>query len=53
MTVAVFICTVLLVTGHQAQRSRSAKHESLDSLLLRDRACAVRVDRRVRRGGRY
>ncbi|XVV16550.1 hypothetical protein ACQP2X_19930 [Actinoplanes sp. CA-131856] len=38
---AVLICTALLVTGHQAQRMRSPRHESLDSLLLRDRAAVV------------
>ncbi|WP_179855565.1 hypothetical protein [Paractinoplanes atraurantiacus] len=40
-TLAVLICTALLVTGHQAQRMRSPKHESLDSLLLRGRPAAV------------
>ena len=31
----------LLLTGHQPQRMRSPKHESLETLLLRDRAAAV------------
>ena len=38
---AILICAALLLTGHQPQRMRSPKHESLETLLLRDRAAAV------------
>jgi hypothetical protein len=40
-TAAVMICIVLLAIGHQAPRTRSPRHESLEGLLLRDRPVAV------------
>ena len=40
-SVAVFICAVLLTTGHQAQRVRSAKTAEAEALLPRDRPAAV------------
>ena len=33
---AILICTALLLTGHQAQRTRPAKPDTLDALLLRN-----------------
>ncbi|MCO8270521.1 hypothetical protein M1L60_07915 [Actinoplanes sp. TRM 88003] len=42
----ILICLVLLETGHQAQRARPARHESLESLLLHDRAAAVSYEPR-------
>jgi hypothetical protein len=43
-SLAIVVCAALLVTGHQAQRMRSTRHESLDTLLLRDRPAAVSYD---------
>jgi hypothetical protein len=40
-SLAILVCGVLLVTGHQPQRMRSPRHESLDALLLRDRPVPV------------
>ncbi|GIF22996.1 hypothetical protein BJ973_000645 [Actinoplanes tereljensis] len=38
---AVLVCVEILATGHQAPRTRSPRHESLEGLLLRDRPAAV------------
>jgi hypothetical protein len=43
-SIAILICTALLVSGHYAQRMRSPKHESLDTMLLRDRPAAVSIE---------
>ncbi|AGL16226.1 hypothetical protein [Actinoplanes sp. N902-109] len=42
---AIMICAVLLLSGHQPQRMRAAKHESFEALSLRDRPAAVSVIR--------
>lgn len=40
-SLGILICVALLETGHQAQRARPARHESLEALLLHDRPAAV------------
>ncbi|MBB2949060.1 hypothetical protein FB565_008865 [Actinoplanes lutulentus] len=45
-SVAVCMCTALLLTGHQAQRMRTPKQESLPA---GDRAVAVSYERRTTR----
>ncbi|GAA2515480.1 hypothetical protein Ahu01nite_080790 [Winogradskya humida] len=40
------ICTALLISGHQAQRMRSAKPETLDGMLMRDLPAAVSCEGR-------
>ncbi|MET0423956.1 MAG: hypothetical protein ABW046_08785 [Actinoplanes sp.] len=39
--IAVGVCLAVLATGHQPQRARSPKHESLEGLLLRNRPVAA------------
>jgi hypothetical protein len=40
-SLGILVCVALLETGHQAQRTRQARHESLEAALLHDRAVAV------------
>lgn len=42
-SIAILICTVLLATGHPAQRVRASKHDCLDAVMLRNCSSVVRV----------
>lgn len=43
-SLGILIAVALLETGHSAQRTRAARHESLEALLLHDRSAAVAID---------
>ncbi|WP_205650379.1 hypothetical protein [Actinoplanes solisilvae] len=43
-SLGILIAVALLETGHSAQRTRAARHESLEALQLHDRPAAVAID---------